>query len=244
MPAKRWQHHTEDKMFHTSLKKRNRRKWRRDLIEELRDTVLVEDKQLYGLGEAVVKHMVSTIPTAKVTHIFTNRYFAGIAILDYLVSRNIYLTGTVMTNRTDGVTGSFPKDIPIWREVHQFLKDVRLEKLVLLNGKTRNLRFFCQVHLVSNQKAAAKEQRQRVDVRQPAIVRLYNTYMGGVDMMDRLISYCRISTRIKKWTMRVFTHFLNMATCNTWVMHIRHFKQCKIPLKKLTSFDRLQDCDS
>ncbi|GFY20193.1 piggyBac transposable element-derived protein 3 [Trichonephila clavipes] len=50
------------------------------------DTVLVEDKQLYGL-----------------------------AILDYLVSRNIYLTGTVMTNRTDGVAGSFPKDIDMER---------------------------------------------------------------------------------------------------------------------------------
>ncbi|GFY09415.1 piggyBac transposable element-derived protein 3 [Trichonephila clavipes] len=79
------------------------------------DTVLVEDKQLYGLGGAVVKHLVGTIPTAKVTHIFTDRYFTGLAILDYLVSRNIYLTGTVMTNRTDGVAGSFPKDIDMER---------------------------------------------------------------------------------------------------------------------------------
>ncbi|GFQ68518.1 piggyBac transposable element-derived protein 3 [Trichonephila clavata] len=28
----------------------------------------------------------------------------------------------------------------------------------------------------------AKEQRQRVDVRQPAIVRSYNTYLGRVDI--------------------------------------------------------------
>ncbi|GFY09414.1 piggyBac transposable element-derived protein 3 [Trichonephila clavipes] len=55
--------------------------------------------------------------------------------------------------------------------------------------------------------------------------------MGGVDMMDRLISYYRISTRTKKWTMRVFAHFLNMATCNAWIMYIRHCKQCENPLK-------------
>ncbi|GFT46943.1 piggyBac transposable element-derived protein 3, partial [Nephila pilipes] len=39
-----------------------------------------------------------------------------LAILDYLESRNVYLTGTVMTNRTDGVAGSFPKDTGIERD--------------------------------------------------------------------------------------------------------------------------------
>ncbi|GFV76155.1 piggyBac transposable element-derived protein 3 [Trichonephila clavipes] len=79
------------------------------------DTVLVEGKQLYSLGGAVVKHLVGTIPTAKVTHIFTNRYFTGLSILDYLVSRNIYLTGTVKTNRTDVVAESFPRDTDMER---------------------------------------------------------------------------------------------------------------------------------
>ncbi|GFR33507.1 piggyBac transposable element-derived protein 3 [Trichonephila clavata] len=74
------------------------------------DTVPVEDKQLYGFGGAIAKHLVGTIPTEKVTHLFTDRYFTGLAILDYVLSRNVYLTGTVMTNRTDGVTESFPKD--------------------------------------------------------------------------------------------------------------------------------------
>ncbi|GFR24733.1 piggyBac transposable element-derived protein 3 [Trichonephila clavata] len=63
--------------------------------------------------------------------------------------------------------------------------------------------------------------------------------MGRVDMMDRLISYYRISTRTKKWTMRVFAHFLNMTTSNAWIMYIRHCKQCKVPLRNrlhLTDF--------
>ncbi|GFY53272.1 piggyBac transposable element-derived protein 3 [Trichonephila inaurata madagascariensis] len=109
--------------------------------------VPVEDKQLYGLGGAVVKHLVGNIPTAKVTHLCTDRYFTGREILDYLVSRNVYLIGTVMTNRTDGVTGSFPKDTDMERgsPVSRYM---RMEKLVLLNGNTRNLYLFCQVHLI------------------------------------------------------------------------------------------------
>ncbi|GFY10012.1 piggyBac transposable element-derived protein 3 [Trichonephila clavipes] len=132
------------------------------------DTVLVEDKQLYGLGGAVVKHLVGTIPTAKVTHIFTDRYFTGLAILDYLVSRNIYLTGTVMTNRTDGVAGSFPKDIDMERgsSVSRRRED---GKACLVKWKDKK-----SVLLLSSAfgikpegscKRWAKEQRQRVDVR-------------------------------------------------------------------------------
>ncbi|GFY66308.1 hypothetical protein TNIN_376541 [Trichonephila inaurata madagascariensis] len=36
------------------------------------DTVPVEDKQLYGLGGAVVKHLVGTIPTAKPIYVPTD----------------------------------------------------------------------------------------------------------------------------------------------------------------------------
>ncbi|GFY43374.1 hypothetical protein TNIN_232841 [Trichonephila inaurata madagascariensis] len=39
----------------------------------------------------------------------------GRAILDYLVSRNVYLIGTAMTNRLDGVTGSFPQNTDMER---------------------------------------------------------------------------------------------------------------------------------
>ncbi|GFR27433.1 hypothetical protein TNCT_424301 [Trichonephila clavata] len=53
--------------------------------------------------------------------------------------------------------------ILVWSEVHQFLEDARREKLVLLNGKTRNLFFFCQMHLVSNLKAAARGGRKNKD---------------------------------------------------------------------------------
>ncbi|GFQ98907.1 piggyBac transposable element-derived protein 3 [Trichonephila clavata] len=120
--------------------------------------------------------------------------------------------------------------ILVWSEVHQFLEDARIEKLVLLNGKTRNLFFFCQMAFGIKPEGSCKrwvnEQRLRADVRQPAIAKSYNTYMGGFDMMDRLISYYRMSTRTKKWTMRVFAYFLNMATCNAWIMYIRHCKQC------------------
>ncbi|KAH9384288.1 hypothetical protein HPB48_026281 [Haemaphysalis longicornis] len=37
---------------------------------------------------------------------------------------------------------------------------------------------------------------------------------GEVDLIDRFVSYYRISMRTKKWTVRVFAQFLDMACCN------------------------------
>ncbi|GFY56327.1 piggyBac transposable element-derived protein 3 [Trichonephila inaurata madagascariensis] len=193
------------------------------------DTVPVEDKQLYGLGGAVVKLLVGTIPTAKVTHFCTDRYFTGRAILDYLVSKNVFLIGTVMTNRTDGITGSFPKDTDMERgsTISRRHED---GKACLVKWEDKKsvplLSSAFGIKPESSCKRWAKEPREIVDVRHPAIVSSNNTYMGGVDMMYRLIS-----TWTKKWTMRVFTHFLNMSTCNAWIMYIRHCKQCKVTLK-------------
>ncbi|GFR33833.1 piggyBac transposable element-derived protein 3 [Trichonephila clavata] len=148
------------------------------------DTVPVEDKQLYGLGGAVAKNSISTIPTEKVTHLFTDRYFTGRAILDYLVSRNVYLTGTVMTNRTDGVAESFPKDTCMERgsSVSRRREDIKA-CLVKWKDKTSVLLLSSAFDIkpdgrgfADTCKRYAKEQRQRVDVRQPAIERSYNTY--------------------------------------------------------------------
>ncbi|GFU15040.1 piggyBac transposable element-derived protein 3 [Nephila pilipes] len=105
-----------------------------------------------------------------------------------------------MTNRTDGVAGSFPKDTGMERDStvsrrrengKACLVKWKDKKSVLLLSRAFGIKpeSYC--------KWWAKEHRQRLDVRQPAIVRSYNTYMRGVDMMDRLISYYRISTRTR-----------------------------------------------
>ncbi|GFQ89844.1 piggyBac transposable element-derived protein 3 [Trichonephila clavata] len=151
-----------------------------------------------------------------------------------------------MTNRTNGVAESFRKDTCMERG-SSVSRRREHRKACLVKWKDK-----ISVLLLSSAfgikpdgscKRWPKEQRQSRCQTTCHCVRSYNTYMGRVDMMDRLISYYRISTRTKKWTMRVFAHFLNMATCNAWIMYIHHCKQCKVPLRN-TSFDRLQACDS
>nr|CAH7745755.1 unnamed protein product [Callosobruchus chinensis] len=52
----------------------------------------------------------------------------------------------------------------------------------------------------------------------PQSVAAYNTYMGGIDLLDSMLGYYRIQIRSKKWYMRVFFHFLDMICVNCWIL--------------------------
>lgn len=64
---------------------------------------------------------------------------------------------------------------------------------------------------------SSKNEKKRVEVTPPDIVARYNQHMGGVDLIDRFVAYYRITVLSRKWTVRVFTHFLDMACCNSWI---------------------------
>uniref|UniRef100_A0A6B0V5N5 Putative dde domain transposase n=1 Tax=Ixodes ricinus TaxID=34613 RepID=A0A6B0V5N5_IXORI len=74
-----------------------------------------------------------------------------------------------------------------------------------------------------------KNEEKRRKVKQPDAVARYNGYMGGVDLIDRFVSYYRISLRTKKWTVSVFAHFLDMACCNGWIEYKRDCERADIP---------------
>ncbi|XP_054724349.1 piggyBac transposable element-derived protein 2-like [Uloborus diversus] len=198
------------------------------------DTVSTNDKISYGLGGAVVKHLVATVPTTSVTHLFTDRYFTGIPILDYLRIRNISLTGTIMRNRTDGAADNFPQDRDMERGSSTFRTRADGKACLVKWKDNKSALMLSNAFGISPEgtcKRWCKEENKKIDVQQPAVVKAYNTYMGGVDLMDRYIAYYRISTRTKKWTMRVFAHFLDMATCNSWILYTRHCKQSQVRRK-------------
>jgi hypothetical protein len=61
-----------------------------------------------------------------------------------------------------------------------------------------------------------KRQRSYLQVKCPRIVSDYNTYMSRADLVDRMVSYYRLETRTKKWTVCLFHHFVDAALANAF----------------------------
>src|SRR6218665_1150261 len=81
-----------------------------------------------------------------------------------------------------------------------------------------NIRFIVSFHSATRHLSALGQETEKyISVTRPDIVNQYNANMGGMDLMDRIISYYRISARTKKWTIG--------ASCTSliWQWPIRGF---------------------
>ncbi|KAF3702367.1 Chimeric ERCC6-PGBD3 protein Chimeric CSB-PGBD3 protein [Channa argus] len=81
-----------------------------------------------------------------------------------------------------------------------------------------------------------KKLKQYVAVSRPSIVREYNLKMGGFDLADRMISYYRMNTRTKKWTMRMLMHVTDLALANSWLLYRKDLTICGSPKNSIMQF--------
>lgn len=66
--------------------------------------------------------------------------------------------------------------------------------------------------LASYQRYDCKK-KERCEVQQPAIVKTYNPFTGGVDLLDGLISHYRIFITLKKFYPRFCVYILRYGCC-------------------------------
>lgn len=204
------------------------------LIYVGKGTVPDDDMKQLGLGASVVKRLVETGKMCEPTFVFTDRYFTGIKLADYLLEKKMYLTGTVMANRTGGVAATLAPDKSMERGESN-CKVRSDENICIVKWKdTKSVLFLSTAFGTEPEgkcKRWAKDEKKKVDIPQPDVVGKYNANMGGVDLIDRYVSYYRIQLRTRKWTLRVFAHFLDLACCNGWVEYRRDCEAALTPKK-------------
>ena len=81
-----------------------------------------------------------------------------------------------------------------------------------------------------------KKDKRYVTISRPSIIREYNSKMGGVDLIDRMMSYYRMSARTKKWTLRMLMHFTDLALANSWLLYRKDLAVRGTPKKSIMQF--------
>ena len=66
-------------------------------------------------------------------------------------------------------------------------------------------------------KSRSKKDKTYIYVDRPEIIKYYNNFIGGVDLMDWLISCYSMMFRMKQWPTRVMLHLLSMSVLHSWI---------------------------
>ncbi|ERL94061.1 hypothetical protein D910_11344 [Dendroctonus ponderosae] len=82
----------------------------------------------------------------------------------------------------------------------------------------------------------AKKESKYILVPRPNIIKSYNESMGGIDLIDRMISYYRMSARTKKWTVKTILHLIDLSIANSWVLYRKDRKRMGDSTKAILKF--------
>ncbi|XP_059052342.1 piggyBac transposable element-derived protein 3-like [Achroia grisella] len=172
-----------------------------------------------GLGPAVVFRLIQSVPPGSC--IFFDRYFTTIPLLDELKRLGYHGTGKIMVNRIpERQQISFKEDKTMRRgDIDQRVSN----GIVLVKWKDSKAVLTTSNctggTAINNIKRYDKIAKCYIDVDAPKIVTFYNTFMGGVDVLDQSMEYYRTYMKTRKWTLKVILHFMDLAVVNAWRLY-------------------------
>lgn len=192
------------------------------------------------VGGRVVLKLCDSLPAG--SSIFIDRYFTSVPVLETLLShRNIFCTGTIMSNR-------IPRSVELKRD-NEMKREGRgcHDQVVRLDDKMSIVKWYdnrpiylgstiCGVSPIEECRRWSKKDSAYIQVPRPYIVKMYNTNMGGVDLLDRILSKYAMRNRTKKWTVRVLHHFFDFAVAAAWIEYRYAAQLNKWPSKDILSY--------
>ncbi|XP_071116851.1 piggyBac transposable element-derived protein 3-like [Haliotis cracherodii] len=154
-------------------------------------------------------------------------------LVDQLNKRGILYVGTVRMNRLKGCK---LKDQKTLKKEGRGSMDSKVE----FNTGVIALRWYDNrtVDLVSTYvgqepvrevKRFDRKEKKNIMVTCPKIVQEYNTFMGGIDLLDSLTFLYRPGVKSRRWYMYIWFHTLHIALVNAWLRYRRHSKLLGVP---------------
>lgn len=180
-----------------------------------------------GASSNVVLSLTQIIPDNQNYLVYFDNWFASPALFGVLANKGIGALGTVRLNRFRGLSFTPDKEMKkrgrgSFEEKETTIDGIDLRAVKWLDNRA--------VTLVSTFDSAEPADmvtrydakiRGEIQVPRPRIVKTYNQFMGGVDLLDSLIAYYRIRVRSKKYYLRFFFHFVDLVVVTSWLLYRR-----------------------
>lgn len=190
-------------------------------------------KSNYGpIGDTVIRLCHDLI--GKNHKLFLDNLFTSLPLLRHLKDQHILVLGTLRLNRVPGIMEHLLDGKYLQRGWTSLATSD--DNITVLRWQDNKL-----VHTISTYAGAIPEDKAKrfdrksrttIEITRPYVISEYNRFMGGVDIMDRMIAHYPHGFKNRKWYLRIFFHFLNISIINSWIL----FKKSIDPNLPLVQF--------
>ena len=160
-------------------------------------TGVSEDHKDLGLGGSIVMRFVEKLPERENFKVYFDNFFTSIPLLIELKEKGFHALGVLKTNRMSGAILKSKGDMK--RQGRGAMNSCVSESgdVAIVRWQGNNVVNVAPT-FVGMGKRWSKKNKANIDVDYPEIIKYYNDFMGGVDLMDRLISYYSMTFRTKR----------------------------------------------
>lgn len=190
-----------------------------------------------GVGADVILKLTSTLPDNRNFKVYADNFFTGLPLIEELQKHGIHYVGTARSNRVYNCTLQSDSDLQkIGRGTYDFRVEQNNNFVAVKWHDTRAVTLvstFAGPEPTSKVRRWDKKQKKHVEVDIPFTVREYNSFMGGVDLLDCFLSKYRYPMKSRRWYMTLFWSTLTMGVINAWLLYRRDCELLHLPKKSV-----------
>lgn len=199
------------------------------------------DKSELGFCTNIILKLCETVPRSINHKLYFDNYYTTVQLQVELYKLGILSVGTIRSNRVPDVLMKNEKELSHEGRGAMDNRVGELDGVELCitrwfdNGVVNCLSTLYGCEPISLVERWSSKEKKHVQITQPNVVKFYNQYMGGVDLIDMLISLYRINVRSKKFYMKIIFHLIDLSLVNAWLLYRRHCSQFKMKKKDVMS---------
>lgn len=184
---------------------------------------LSNEKDLGACANVVVR-LLRDVPNYLNHKVYFDNYYTNIPLVYELHKRGIRSLGTVRKNRIKNI--QLP-DTKFWKKsargtMYEVKTTINSTDICVVQWKDNKI-VTCASDFVGTEPIETVRRRSKEELNlmipAPAMIKFYNSYMGGVDLVDSMIARHKILLKSKKWYIRIFHHLLDLTMCNAWILY-------------------------
>jgi len=184
-----------------------------------KDTNIVDEG--IGQGPNVVLDLVQKSKISPGSQVYFDNLFTSFTLLERLSELKIAGTGTMRQNRIHRVPLKKKKDIEKKNVPRGYMEAVyKLDQVCVVWKDNKAVYMASNFHGMGEDQVKvtrySRELKRRIDVPVPAVIKFYNQYMGGVDLLDSNVAAKRPKYRMKKWWFPFWTWCISVQATQAW----------------------------